>query len=856
MRIIFILAVTLTLHIPVSSSDVADGFIVERDDKLVSESLTNLLREADSRIPIKAWIFFTDKGFSTLPEYDDKLTEAQNRLTERARARRLKARGFYNLVDYRDIPVFNEYIADIKSTGAKVRNVLRWFNAVTVEADIDQLNRIAKFSFIRIFKSISTADHSDRFIRQKNSSGSYLILNTTLDYGLSLSQLEQQNNIVAHELDFAGQGILICLMDTGFLQDHVSFENLINQDRLIAQWDFVNNDGDTDHDESQDVFYQAWHGTMAWSTIAGEVSGNLYGAAYGALYCLAKTESVEDELHSEEDNWAAGAEWADSLGADIISSSLGYRYAFDPPDTDYTYENMNGDATIVTQAADLAVYNGITVLTAMGNSGSFGAGSMIAPADGDSVISVGAVDSFGVITDFSSLGPTFDGRIKPEICARGQDVLCALTADMNDFTFSNGTSLSTPLSAGAAAVLLSIHSNWTPMMVREALMMTATRPDTPSNAYGWGIIDVGKALYYHPEGDIIIDHEPLVYFPGGQIDQTISAEISGGNGIDPSSVFSHWRTDDSQPFTQTAMTSSDNIHFEGVIPGQNSGTVHYYISADDNSGLNAVYPFAAPENYFSVAVSSTMFIDSFENGRYYWNTTGTAGQWAINAEHAATGNISITDSPARFYNNDAEILLTGNFSISLADCDSATVGFKARFDLQADRDFIYLETSIDDGQSWQQIGSPITGNRPSFMEYAYDLSEYLGHDVKFRFRMTTDNQTVREGIFIDDFTVIWHSHTSITDGATSMPSWFELGQNYPNPFNASTTIKYILAEQSLVTIEIYDILGRKLETINRGQQPTGEHQLIWHSKDQPSGVYFFKLQAGDFSETKRMLLLK
>jgi len=856
MRIIFIITLITTFFSQSYSSDINDGFIIQRHDKIVSESLHSLLSDVESQERIKAWIFFTDKGFSTVSEYDIRLNEAQNNLTERARARRLKTRGFYNLVDFKDIPVCEDYIAEIKSTGAKVRNVLRWFNAVTVEADIDQLNRIAEFHFVRMFKNISTANHSDKSLRQENPSGNYPVLNTTLDYGLSLSQLEQQNNIVAHELGFGGQDILVCMMDTGFLQDHISFENLINQGRLIAQWDFVNNDGDTDYDESQDVFYQAWHGTMVWSTIAGEVSGNLYGAAYQALYSLAKTETVTDELHSEEDNWAAGAEWADSLGADIISSSLGYRYAFDPPDTDYPYDNMNGDSTIVTQAADLAVYNGITVLTAMGNSGGFGAGSLIAPADGDSVISVGAVDSFDVITGFSSLGPTFDGRIKPEICARGQDVLCALTADMNDFTFSNGTSLSTPLSAGAAAILLSVHPNWTPMMVREALMMTATRPNAPGNTYGWGIIDVGKALYYHPAGDIVIDHEPLVYFPGELTDQIISAEISGGNGIDPSAVNLFWRSDDSQPFTRTSMTTTDNVNFEGIIPGQNNGTVHYYISADDNSGLNAVYPFAAPEKYFSVEVNSTLFIDSFENGRYYWKTSGTGGEWAITAEDAATGNISITDSPARYYNNNVELILTSNFSIPLTGCDSAIVIFSKKHDLQTNQDVVYLEISTDDGQTWQQLSPEITGFGPNFTPVGFHLNDYIGQDIKFRFRMITDNQITREGIYIDDFTVIWHTHTSVMDGSAPIPSRFEIGQNYPNPFNESTTIKFLLPEQSSVTLEIYDILGRKVETILPGEQQAGAHQLIWRSKDQPSGVYFYKLQAGENWGMKKMLLLK
>jgi len=851
-----ILITCLLIIPPVKASDIQSQLAIPRDDGIVAQSLHNVIEKADENGRVKTWVFFTDKGFSTFSEYHEKLYKTEESLTERARKRRLKARGPYNLADFKDIPVYDGYIDMVKSTGAEIRNVLRWFNAVTVEADIEQLERIARFPFVRMFKNISSVNRSGELPPEARPRGDLPVINTTLDYGLSLSQLRQQNNIAAHELGFAGQDVLICMLDTGFLQDHVSFQPLISQGRLVAQWDFVNGDGNVDYDSTQDVFYQAWHGTMVWSTVAGEVSGFLYGPAYRSLYCLAKTESVTDELHSEEDNWAAGAEWADSLGADIISSSLGYRYAFDPPDTDYTYQGMNGDATIVTQAADLAVYNGITVLTAIGNSGGFGPGSLIAPSDGDSVIAVGAVDSFDVLTQFSSLGPTFDGRIKPEIVARGQDVLCALASDMNDFTFSNGTSLSTPLSAGAAAILLEAHPNWTPMMVREALMMTATQKDNPDNSYGWGIIDVGRALFYHPQGDIVIDHEPLVYFPSGQPEQEISAVISGGEGINSSAIYLYWRTDDSQPFNQVVMTTSDNLHYSGNIPGQDSGVVKYYIYAEDVNGIAAVYPFNAPDNYFSVEVGSTDFVDSFEEGRYYWTTSGSGGEWTLSAEDAAGGNLSITDSPARNYNNNADLILSSNFIIPLENADSAQAGFKAKYILQAGHDFLYFEISTDGGQNWLQLGSPLTGTQSGFVEISQGLDDYVGYSIRFRFRMSTDNSGVQDGVFIDDFEVSWHTVASSTNDDTPMPVRFEVGQNYPNPFNAATTIDYALPDAGLVQMEIFNILGQRVARPVDERREAGFHSYTWYAGGFPSGVYFYRIKTGDNSETRKMLFLK
>jgi hypothetical protein len=471
------------------------------------------------------------------------------------------------------------------------------------------------------------------------------------------------------------------------------------------------------------------------------------------------------------------------------------------------------------------------------------------------VIAVGAVDSFDVLTDFSSLGPTYDGRIKPEIVARGQDVLCALAADMNDFTFSNGTSLSTPLSAGAAAILLEAHPNWTPMMVREALMMTATQKDNPNNSYGWGIIDVSRALFYHPQGDIVIDHEPLVYFPSGQTEQTVSAVISGGGGINSSAVYLYWRTHDSQPFTQTPMTTDDNLHFSGSIMGQDSGMVQYYIYAENIDGIAAVYPFKTLDNYFSVDVGSTQFVDSFEEGRFFWNISGSGGEWTLGAEEAATGNISITDSPARNYNNNAELILSSNFSIPLEYADSAQMAFKAKYNLQAG-DFLYFEISIDDGQNWQQLGSPLTGTQSSFTEISHNLDDHLGNSVRYRFRMTTDNSGTQDGIYIDDFEVVWNAVSSSADDDMSVPIHFELSQNYPNPFNAATTIGYALPGAGHVMLEIFNILGQRIARPVAESQEAGFHSYAWNAADFPSGIYFYHIQFKEYSETYKMLLLK
>ncbi|MBU1936733.1 S8 family peptidase, partial [bacterium] len=215
-----------------------------------------------------------------------------------------------------------------------------------------------------------------------------------------------------------------------------------------------------------------------------------------------KTEDVRSETPVEEDYYVAGLEWAEDLGADVVSSSLGY-IAW------YTFEDMDGNTAVTTIAVDIAVSRGIVVCTAAGNERDDPWGHIISPADADSVIAVGAVDSYGIISDFSSPGPTYDGRTKPEVCAQGVETYAAVPWFGTDgYWRVSGTSLSTPIVAGICVLLLEAHPDWTPIQLREALLMTANQASSPDNDYGWGIPDGVAALDYISASPLFEDFTP------------------------------------------------------------------------------------------------------------------------------------------------------------------------------------------------------------------------------------------------------------------------------------------------------------------------------------------------------------
>ena len=435
--------------------------------------------------PQKYFIYFADKGSSRKGNLQ---AIAEQHLSARAIARRQKL-GIP--LDWFDLPVDENYVSQVESQGAEIVHRLKWLNAVSVLCEPDVLERIRSLPFVVRTEKVKTLRWKvPKLIRSKGVEPGQSF------YGSAYQQENMLGVPAMHDAGYHGEGILIGMLDSGFDLTQEAFDSLLDDGRLIAKYDFVHNDTSVGYDSlagDWDLFgYQ--HGTATLSCIEAFVPDVMVGVAYESEIALAKTEIVDTlgtdyERQVEEDNWAAGIEWLDSIGVDIVSSSLGYS-DFQGDSQDYSFDQLNGDYAITTVAADLAASRGIAVFNSAGNERGSSWNHIITPADGDSVCALGAVNFDGSYASFSSPGPTADGRIKPDLSAPGAGVT-VWNPDLGNVAYSSGTSFSCPITAGAAALVLQALQESNPSIGGWSLILTikntADQYISPDNDYGWGI---------------------------------------------------------------------------------------------------------------------------------------------------------------------------------------------------------------------------------------------------------------------------------------------------------------------------------------------------------------------------------
>ncbi len=452
----------------------------------------------------KAWVFFTDKGAPSGggAAYDAAIAELERTYNARAIERRSLRRTDPGLFDARDLPVVPAYVQQVAATGATVRAESRWVNGVSVLGTPEQIDAIAGLACVRALQPIRTGPKPLPHAARTPASPEGF-------YGASQEQLAQIDLIGVHQQGFTAQGVIVGILDTGFLRSHEAFNHPQHPLVIVAERDFINDDNNTGFDPN-DPPGQPDHGTLILGTLGAYAPGELVGGAYDASFILCKTEDISSETPVEEDYYVEGLEFIETNGGDMATASLIYIDW-------YTQAQLNGLTAVTTIGVNTATANGVYCCNAAGNMGhdnNPATSHLGAPADALKVITVGAVTNEGSIVGFSSDGPSADGRVKPEVLARGAQTSTVSPGNNTGYTTASGTSLSTPLVAGAVACLIEARPTWTVDQMRTILFATASDfaangTHDPLFIRGYGILDAAGAVAADCNANGVLDSEDI-----------------------------------------------------------------------------------------------------------------------------------------------------------------------------------------------------------------------------------------------------------------------------------------------------------------------------------------------------------
>lgn len=432
--------------------------------------------------PATYWIHFTDKSGTPFS-----LNAPEQFLSQRAIERRAH-QGI--AMDELDLPVDPAYISALLAAGQfELHSVSKWFNAVTIiSTDTLALDTIGNLPFVSEVRCLRPgAEHvplvGDKF-RVTRSATEHATLDET--YGASFRALSMMNGHLLHELGGArGEGILIGILDAGFdrADSMAAFAQLRARNGIVLTDDIVC--------PTCDIYDEHWHGRSVLSVLAGQLPGKLMGTAPNADYILLRTEDANSEYPVEEDNWIRGAEIADSIGCDVLNTSLGYT-EFDDSTMNNSYSELDGATYRISVAAGIAARKGMIPVQSAGNSGADEWHYISAPADAIDILTVGAVDENRAVTDFSSRGPSSDGRVKPDVCAVGLDAI-GVSASGDGIDRISGTSFASPLVCGLTACLWQLHPERSAHTIMAAVRHSASHFHQPNDSIGYGIPDFWRA---------------------------------------------------------------------------------------------------------------------------------------------------------------------------------------------------------------------------------------------------------------------------------------------------------------------------------------------------------------------------
>lgn len=596
-----------------------------------------------------------------------------------------------------------------------------------------------------------------------------------------------------------GSGVRIAILDAGFNTLDPTFAGVT----VTAQHDFVFGDSVV-RDEPNDQPGAQFHGTAVWSLFAGLVPGRLVGIARGASYLLAKTEDIRSETRVEEDNYVAALEWADSIGVDIASSSLGY-LSFDNGFS-YTPSQLNGDVAVTSVAADSAAAHGILVVTAAGNQGP-GFRTLVTPGDARAVITAGAEDSLGTITGFSSRGPTADGRLKPDLTAPGLDVCTDAGGSLGRLA---GTSFATPLLAAAAALMKQLQPTLGPLALRDALRAQGSHHAGPDSTYGWGHPDVTAAATF--AGGVT----PLAPLPPALA--SITPDFAWSTGAIPGFA---------QPVTYRLRIARDSTFTTTVVDTQLS-VAQYPLRQPQKPG--------APLFWRVEAVSATAESAS----------TGVVGPiavpaWARLTSLADTGGSATPDTQPTFTWSPTAI---------------ASPPGPLHYDVFVFRTNLSIPTFSAGGltDTTFQIPRPLQRNAT----YRWELIVHAGADTS---RIAAPRPFVILDVGAPPATILYQNFPNPFPSATQAATciWFDLATPSQVELDVLTlrggVVRHVLPNASVPAI---------LAPGRYGRGTTGgslcDERFTWDGRADdgewlPAGVYLYKLKVGSLIQFKRLVYL-
>lgn len=453
--------------------------------------------------PDKYWVQFTDKNNTPYS-----INKPEEFLSERA----IQRRNDYGIsIDQYDIPVNPSYLQAVAQTGATILHPSKWLNGVTVEVTSQSvLHAIQALPFVQKTRVLEDDPVKQRIKEEAYFSNDFVpVLEDKMYsrayYGMATPQISQLNGIALHTLGFKGQGMWIGICDGGFdyVDQHEAFQSMYDENRFLGAKDFVYKNGI--------VYTDSSHGTSCLGLMAANVPDKYVGTAPLASYFLCRTENVNSENVLEEYNWVSAAEYLDSLGIDVISTSLGY-ITFDNAQFDHVYSDLDGETCVITIGSEIACSRGIFCITSAGNEGGNAFPYISAPADGENVLTIGAVGTDGERAYFSSIGPTYDGRVKPDVMAHGYGTTVVSPGE-GAYYDGSGTSFACPVLAGMATCLWQAKKELPASEIRDALRKSGNM-STPDNYYGYGIpdfMDALNTLFLEENSDFVINSVISVY---------------------------------------------------------------------------------------------------------------------------------------------------------------------------------------------------------------------------------------------------------------------------------------------------------------------------------------------------------